>query len=179
MAKFCVNCGSPLEPDVKFCKNCGAPVEQTDEKNAAPKPQPAPQAPQMQTQQAPYQMPQGQYRPQTGYQRVSQQRQTPQYRPPMPTYQQPQGQYRPQQMPYQQQFRPQTPPQYRPPMPQQMPQQKGGHGGCLTIIIICVLILIGSVLYMGFRDGGWFRPGGWFGKTETVKTVAANYIGSM
>ena len=82
-----------------------------------------------------------------------------------------QGQYRPPM--------PQGQPQYRPPMQQMPPQEKGGHGGCLAIVVICALIVIGAVLFLGFRDGGWFRPGGWFGQTETVKTVASNYIGSM
>lgn len=37
MAKFCENCGSPLEPGAKFCVNCGTKIE------AAPAPEPAPE----------------------------------------------------------------------------------------------------------------------------------------
>lgn len=28
IAKFCQNCGDPLEPNSKFCEKCGTPVEQ-------------------------------------------------------------------------------------------------------------------------------------------------------
>ena len=45
MAKFCVNCGSPLTDGAAFCMKCGAsvPKEAAPQPAAQPQPQPAPQ----------------------------------------------------------------------------------------------------------------------------------------
>ena len=73
MAKFCQNCGSPLEEGVKFCSSCGSAL--------------APQAPQQ-----PAQQPQPQYQ-----QQPQAQQPRPQYQQPaQPQYQQPRQQYAPQ-----------------------------------------------------------------------------------
>ena len=39
MARFCSNCGSPLDEGAKFCKNCGSPVNQS-QPASPPEPQP-------------------------------------------------------------------------------------------------------------------------------------------
>ena len=78
MARFCTNCGNPLEDDAIFCDNCGARL------NAQPNPRPGPPNPQPQQQND---------QPPRQYQQPAQQYQQPpqQYQqPPQPQYQQPQ-----------------------------------------------------------------------------------------
>jgi len=54
MAKFCKQCGAPVEDNAKFCAGCGAVIEAQQQQYAAPPPQPQQQyaAPQPQQQYA-------------------------------------------------------------------------------------------------------------------------------
>ena len=52
---------------------------------------------------------------------------------------------------------PQQQPVYQQPTPKKAKKKKKGKGCLITIIIFLAIIAVGAVLFLGFRDDGWFR----------------------
>ncbi len=132
MARFCPNCGTPLDEGAVFCGACGTRMEsQPEPQYAQPTPPPQPQytqqqyaQPQQQYAQPQYQAQQQYAQPQPQYQQAQQQYAQPQYQQPQYQYAQPQPQYQQAQPQYAQpqpQYQ-QAQPQYA--QPQQAPQHR-------------------------------------------------------
>ena len=151
MAKFCIDCGAPLEPDSKFCSSCGAVIDPKEYAVSQPARQPTPQV-----QPAPQFTPQAQPAPQSTRQAQSAPQSTRQAQP------------TPQSTPGQK-------PQKR---ATNAPAAKKKGKGVLVVALLLVAA-IGAVCFFGFRDGGFFRGGEKNGTSDNAVTLDAASLNSM